>query len=429
MTDESKFVLIEEVLRPESNSWAVDVDDNEAQEQGSSKAWDIGDDAGQGLSMAEIMAEEQKKAEQAAKRKPKAAPAPVPSQTGQSRFEGRPAREPRETQPRGELPTEPPYTAFVGNLPFNVTEDDMKDFFVGVTRVRLMKDQDTGKFKGYSYIVFDTLDSLKAALEKNGTTYGERTLNIDVAKPQQKPTWSSGGGSGFSDRSGGSGFSDRRDREREPNRWGPSSSGSAFGERKTFDKGGDVSKPFGERKAFGFDKPRSTQAPSQSRPKGSSEDPFGAAGSVDKKRQDELAAERLKREMEREREREKEREVRRNQDQKKDDDRKKYDDEKKKDTNQMTWRKDKPANDPASPRGFNNRERDSNRPPRNNDDGFKSGIKNKPYEATGTGSAVRASEAVANAKQVRAPRPEPTKIKDDSTAKKNTYSLLDEEDA
>lgn len=426
MTDESKFVLIEEVLRPESNSWAVDVDDNEAQEQGSSKAWDVGaDDEGKGLSMAEIMAEEIKKAEQAAKmekRKPKPAPAPASTggYSGQPRFE-RPNREPREAQPRGELPVEPPYTAFVGNLPFHATEDDMKDFFEGVSKVRLMKDQETGKFKGYSYIVFDTVDYLKAALEKNGTTYGERTLNIDVAKPQQKSTWSSGG----------SGFSDRRDREREPNRWGPSSTGSAFGERKTFDRERERdNKPFGERKAFGFDKPRNApaQAPAQSRPKGSSEDPFGSAN-VDKKRQDELAAERLKREMERENLKEKEREARRKDDKQKIDDRK-QEEEKKKDNTQMTWRRDaKPGNAPVSPRAFNNRERDSNRPPRNNDDGFKSGVKTKPYEATGFGSAVRASEAVANAKQVRPPRPEPTKVKDDSTAKKNTYSLLDEEDA
>jgi RNA recognition motif-containing protein len=37
-------------------------------------------------------------------------------------------REPRRDLP---LPDKPPYTAFVGNLSFEVTEDEVKDFFPG----------------------------------------------------------------------------------------------------------------------------------------------------------------------------------------------------------------------------------------------------------------------------------------------------------
>lgn len=41
---------------------------------------------------------------------------------------------PREEVP---LPTKPPYTAFVGNLPFDVTESDLGGHFKGV-EVRLL---------------------------------------------------------------------------------------------------------------------------------------------------------------------------------------------------------------------------------------------------------------------------------------------------
>lgn len=34
---------------------------------------------------------------------------------------------------RSRLPRSPPYTAFLGNLPYDVTEDSIKDFFRGLS--------------------------------------------------------------------------------------------------------------------------------------------------------------------------------------------------------------------------------------------------------------------------------------------------------
>lgn len=42
----------------------------------------------------------------------------------------RSAREPNIDRSR--LPRSPPYTAFLGNLPYDVTEDSIKDFFRGL---------------------------------------------------------------------------------------------------------------------------------------------------------------------------------------------------------------------------------------------------------------------------------------------------------
>lgn len=43
----------------------------------------------------------------------------------------RAAREPNVDRSR--LPRSPPYTAFLGNLPYDVTEDSIKDFFRGLS--------------------------------------------------------------------------------------------------------------------------------------------------------------------------------------------------------------------------------------------------------------------------------------------------------
>eukprot|EP00027_Filamoeba_sp_ATCC50430_P006605 CAMPEP_0168551390 /NCGR_PEP_ID=MMETSP0413-20121227/6147_1 /TAXON_ID=136452 /ORGANISM="Filamoeba nolandi, Strain NC-AS-23-1" /LENGTH=405 /DNA_ID=CAMNT_0008581913 /DNA_START=487 /DNA_END=1703 /DNA_ORIENTATION=+ len=89
------------------------------------------------------------------------------------------------------FPTQPPYTAFVGNLPFTVVADDLHQFFTAenckVAHIRIIAGND-GKLKGYGYVEFEDLDSLKAAVGLNGQPLFERELKIDVAeaKPKQE---------------------------------------------------------------------------------------------------------------------------------------------------------------------------------------------------------------------------------------------------
>ncbi|MEQ2273042.1 hypothetical protein XENORESO_020708 [Xenotaenia resolanae] len=80
----------------------------------------------------------------------------------------RSAREPNID--RSKLPRSPPYTAFLGNLPYDITEDSIKDFFRGlaVSAVRLPREPNNPeRLKGFGYAEFDDLESLLRALNLN----------------------------------------------------------------------------------------------------------------------------------------------------------------------------------------------------------------------------------------------------------------------
>jgi RNA recognition motif-containing protein len=91
---------------------------------------------------------------------------------------------PREQLP---LPTEPPYTAHLGNMSFDTTEGEVSDFFKDcqVTKVRIVEDKMDRKPKGFGYVEFATLDGLKKALSYAGTSLAGRTIRVSVADPRE----------------------------------------------------------------------------------------------------------------------------------------------------------------------------------------------------------------------------------------------------
>ncbi len=91
---------------------------------------------------------------------------------------------PREQLP---LPTEPPYTAHLGNMSFDTTEGEVSDFFKDcqVTKVRIVEDKMDRKPKGFGYVEFATLDGLKKALSYAGSSLAGRTIRVSVADPRK----------------------------------------------------------------------------------------------------------------------------------------------------------------------------------------------------------------------------------------------------
>ncbi|KAK4051575.1 Eukaryotic translation initiation factor 4B [Microbotryomycetes sp. JL201] len=90
----------------------------------------------------------------------------------------------RPERPEVPFPKAPPYTAFVGNLTFEIVDDDLRDFFNGleVTSVRLVSGQD-GRPKGFGYVEFAKADDLRQALTMTGMDLGGRVTRISVAEP------------------------------------------------------------------------------------------------------------------------------------------------------------------------------------------------------------------------------------------------------
>ena len=84
------------------------------------------------------------------------------------------------------LPTEPPYTAHIGNLSFDATSDDISELFVdcGVTNVRIVEDKLTKAPKGFGYVEFETVDGLKKALDFSGSSLQGRAIRISIAEPR-----------------------------------------------------------------------------------------------------------------------------------------------------------------------------------------------------------------------------------------------------
>lgn len=88
------------------------------------------------------------------------------------------------------MPTEPPYLAYVGNLPQGLVQGDIMTIFdkINVKSVRLVKDRETDHFKGYSYVEFEEMHDLEAALALDGRIQLDNSnepLRIDVAEPKK----------------------------------------------------------------------------------------------------------------------------------------------------------------------------------------------------------------------------------------------------
>ena len=78
---------------------------------------------------------------------------------------------------------------FVGNLPFDVTDDELKVWVEGrgheVEEVRLMRDRETGRLRGFGFVTV-VGDVHKATAALNGQELKGRALTVNEAKPMER---------------------------------------------------------------------------------------------------------------------------------------------------------------------------------------------------------------------------------------------------
>ena len=76
-------------------------------------------------------------------------------------------------------------TIYIGNLPFNVSEERVCDLFSlegTVYSVKLINNLETGKPRGFGFVKMEQNEAISAIRAFNGTEFGGRPLLVKVAK-------------------------------------------------------------------------------------------------------------------------------------------------------------------------------------------------------------------------------------------------------
>ena len=106
---------------------------------------------------------------------------------------------------------------FVGNLSFNITENDLEDAFAAhgtVVETNLMMDRATGRPRGFAFVTMGSPEEAQKAIDAmNGKELGGRALTVNIARPREERAPGGGGGGPRRDfRGGGGGGGGGRDR-------------------------------------------------------------------------------------------------------------------------------------------------------------------------------------------------------------------------
>ena len=98
---------------------------------------------------------------------------------------------------------------YVGNLSYQVTEEDLKRAFAEygtVSRVQLPTDRETGRPRGFAFVEMSQETEETAAIEAlDGAEWMGRDLRVNKAKPREDRVPRGGGGGSWSNRGGGGG--------------------------------------------------------------------------------------------------------------------------------------------------------------------------------------------------------------------------------
>jgi len=76
---------------------------------------------------------------------------------------------------------------YVGNLPFNTTEDELREHFMqygSVTSATIVKDRESGRSRGFGFVELN--DATNALSEGNGSSLAGRIISVSVAREREK---------------------------------------------------------------------------------------------------------------------------------------------------------------------------------------------------------------------------------------------------
>jgi RNA recognition motif-containing protein len=87
---------------------------------------------------------------------------------------------------------------YVGNLSYNVSEEDLKTAFEAfgqVASTSIIKDKFSGQSKGFGFVEMPSKEEAQAAISgMNGKEMKGRTLNVNEARPRSDDRRGGGGG-------------------------------------------------------------------------------------------------------------------------------------------------------------------------------------------------------------------------------------------
>ncbi len=77
---------------------------------------------------------------------------------------------------------------YVGNLPYDISEDDLRQAFEAfgqVESVKIIMDRYSGRSKGFGFVEMMTDEEAKAAISgMDGKEFSGRALKVDEARPR-----------------------------------------------------------------------------------------------------------------------------------------------------------------------------------------------------------------------------------------------------
>jgi RNA recognition motif-containing protein len=87
---------------------------------------------------------------------------------------------------------------YVGNLPFDITEEDLRTMLSEhgpVNEIAVVMDKFTGKARGFAFATMSTQEAANAAIQAlNGKDWKGRSLTVNEARPREERP---GGGGGY----------------------------------------------------------------------------------------------------------------------------------------------------------------------------------------------------------------------------------------